>query len=72
MNENNFTFSEAFLNLAFKALMLNECETDDEKRLFEIVCDVCDKHNIPVKSFMEANSEIEARIKEDSDSENSL
>ena len=64
MNNNNFTFSEAFLNLAFKALMMNECESDEEKQQFSFICDVCDKYKIPVKSYLEASKELEELLKE--------
>ena len=61
----NFTFSDAFMDVAFKALMFGECETEEERKLFKIICDVCNKYDIRVRSYIEASSEIEQRMRED-------
>ena len=59
-----FNFSEAFLDAAFKALMWNECKTDEEKAFFNVLCEVCTRYHISVKDFMQASTELEQRIKE--------
>lgn len=59
----DFNFSEAFLEVAYKALLLNECKIDEERRVFDVLCAVCAEYGIPVKSYMEASMAIEARLK---------
>lgn len=61
----DFKFSDAFLDMAFKAIIFSECENEEEQKQFNIFCDVCAKHNISVRTFIEVASEIEKRIKED-------
>lgn len=60
----NFNFSEAFLDVAFKALILNDCETDEEKETFNILCEICARYHISIRDYIQASQEFEKRIKE--------
>ena len=60
----NFQFSEAFLDIAYKALVMSMLQTETERRSFEICCEVCAKFKIPVKKFHEAISELNKRLEE--------
>lgn len=60
----DFNFSDAFLDIAYKALVMSTLQTKKERRQFEICCEVCAKFKIPVKSFHEAINELNKRLEE--------
>ena len=62
--EENFQFSEAFLDFAYKALVLSQLKTKEERRAFDACCEVCAKFKIPLKSFHEAISELNKRLED--------
>ena len=62
--EENFQVSEAFLDFAYKVLVMSQLQTENERRSFEITCEVCAKFNLPVKKFHEAINELNKRLEE--------
>ena len=56
-------FSEKFLDVAFRAIMLSSARTDKELRAFEIICDVCAKHGVSPRIYMAVLNEISETMK---------
>ena len=54
-----YNFSKSFLEVAYRAIMMNAMKDDDEQtRRLNILFEVCDKYNIPVKDFLDAITEL--------------
>ena len=54
-----YNFSKSFLEVAYRAIMLNAFQGDEvETRKLTILFEVCDKYKIPVKDFIDAMSEL--------------
>ena len=63
----DYNFSESFLELAYRTVMLDNCKTEAEKRHFEVLCKVCDNFGISVKKYIEMLSAISELLKEFND-----
>ena len=50
--------NQLFLNTAHKALGSNGDKTEEEKRLFENICDVCAEYGLSVWKYLEVTIKI--------------
>ena len=60
----NYDFSESFLELAYRAVAYSNCKTEEEKRHFEMLCNICDKFEVPVKKYLDMLNEMTELLKE--------
>lgn len=65
----NFNFSETFLEIAYEAVIMSSLKTKIEHRRFELICEVCNKYKISVKSFLELINELSKRLEELNDND---
>ncbi len=65
--DNELTFSDAFLDMAYKAIIHNACHTEAEQRQLSIMSDVCAKYDLSFNKFIQAINEITERMKEADD-----
>ena len=62
-----FNFSKAFLDFAFITLVESECESEHDKQVFGILCELCNKHDISIRALARFASEFDQRMKEFND-----
>lgn len=60
----NFNFSKGFLDFAYTALVYSACSSDHDKKIFEIVNEVCSEHGITLRQFLEVTNKISDKIAE--------
>lgn len=59
--------SDEFLELACKALLYSNCETEEDLRMYKAVCDACRKHGVSVKKYIDVTADIANATKEKED-----
>lgn len=62
--DEKFNFSDAFLDFAYKAVVMSQLQTEEERRAFYAFCEVCAKFKLPFKAFHEAINELNKRLEE--------
>lgn len=59
--------TDAFVDLAYRIVVQHSCETPEERATFDIVCEICDKYDIPVRKYIDAVQELAKRLNEKED-----
>lgn len=57
-------FSDDFLNTAYKMVASSMCESDLESQMFGLVCEICDKYGVSTMKFMLCLNELNRRLAE--------
>ena len=60
----NFKFSDALLDDAYKIIAYSQCESDEERKLLEVVSNICKRYGIPFRKYMDAAAEINRLMEE--------
>lgn len=58
-------FTDAFVDAAFRIVMKHSCDTPEDRAMFGLVCEICDKYEIPVHKYIEAVRELAERLPHD-------
>lgn len=58
-------FTDAFVDFAYRIVMKHSCETDKDRALFDLICEICDKYEFPVSDFIKAVQELAERLPHD-------
>lgn len=61
---NNYTFSDDFLDIAYMAIIQSQCQTEKDAEKFSIMCEICKKHGISARKFLNTLTEFDDRIQE--------
>ncbi len=63
-------FTEAFYEAAYRLVGYNMCETEHDKKLFAVVCEVASKYGLTVQKLLELLNELNKRTEEVKDANN--
>lgn len=61
-NENKVEFSEAFLEMAYKAVMFSDAKTDEERQFLQVAATVCERNGISFRKYIHCAAEINAEL----------
>lgn len=56
--------SDEFLELACKALLYSNCETEEDFKIYKAMCDACQKYGVSVKKYIDVTADIINATKE--------
>lgn len=56
--------SDELLDVSYKILMYSMCNTENERGLYRLICDVCERYDLSVRKYMMAFDEMTKRLQE--------
>lgn len=56
--------SDELLDMSYKMLMFSMCDTEQDKEMFKLICEICRKYDLSVRKYMMAFDEVTRRLQE--------
>ena len=56
--------SDELLDTSYKVLMYSMCETENERGVYRLICEICKKYDLSVRKYMMAFDELTRKLQE--------